>query len=148
MHVSDMPIKMPRGQVLLPIELAELRNLVQLCIDFERQVNVQYDDYFIYLTYQQTYVERGRCVRGGGLHSDSVQGPRINPKIKIEHSYLWTDADPPVFFVQPFGSGHRRPATPSAGRGGPGEPTRTPRAHPRELGASCRHLLPFALCPC
>lgn len=104
LYVADMPIKAPGSSLhLLPSELAGFREVLQQCINFEASVNDRYEaDYFTYLTVHRARVARGDSLRGGLPHSDSLQGPRIQPKSVIEHGYLVANVDPPRFYPQAF----------------------------------------------
>lgn len=104
--VTDMPIKFPGTGYRIPNELRQYKEALQACIDFEHASNPKArENYYAYLTIDQSYVKRGSSQRGLGLHSDSIQGPRIQPKVEIEHTYLCVDRDPTVFCVQPFDMG-------------------------------------------
>lgn len=101
--VTDMPIKFPGTGYRIPHELRQYKEALQACIDFEHASNPKAcENYYAYLTIDQRFVKKGEAQRGLGLHSDSVQGPRIQPKVEIEHTYLCVDRDPTIFCVQPF----------------------------------------------
>lgn len=101
-HVSDLPIKFPHTEYSVPNELVHVASALQRCIDFEHAVNPYVDDYYMYVTVHTTTVSAGEAPRGMGVHSDSVQGPRIVPKLPIEHGYLCVDRDPPRFLTHGF----------------------------------------------
>lgn len=99
---ADMPIKFPGQNYKIPAELQQFRESLQACVDFENAANPHAADYYAYLTIDQRPVERNKSQRPLGLHSDSVQGARIQPKVEIEHTYLCVDRDPTSFMAQSF----------------------------------------------
>lgn len=100
--IADMPVKWPGLGYRVPVELMGLRGLLSQCAATEAAINPRADDYFAYLTLQRAVVHQGGVKRGEGAHSDSVQGPRIQPKVAIEHGYTATDRDPTRFFTHGF----------------------------------------------
>lgn len=100
---TDMPVKFPGSDYRLPRELAQFGEALQACMDFEHAANPRaFEKYYAYLTIDQRFVPQGKAQRGIGLHSDSVQGPRIQQKTEIEHTYLCVDRDPTLCFAQAF----------------------------------------------
>lgn len=100
--VSDMPIKFPDTGYRIPAELAQYSEALQKIVDFEHAANPAAEKYYAYLTVDQKFVAAGGSQRGIGPHSDSVQGPRIVPKVEIGHTYLAVDRDPTLVYAQPF----------------------------------------------
>lgn len=100
--VSDMAIKMPGMGYRVPVELFALRAVLNTCAGVEQRINPEVDDYYAYLTVQHSTVTKGFAKRGLGAHSDSIQGPRIQPKQPIEHGYVIADRDPTRFFTHSF----------------------------------------------
>ena len=100
--VSDMAIKMPGTEYRVPYEFAALRGILAACARVEENINPEADDYFAYLTVQHSPVTKGFAKRGEGAHSDSIQGPRIQPKVPAEHGYVIADRDPTRFYTHPF----------------------------------------------
>ena len=100
--VSDMPIRFPGTEYRLPAELAQFEEAVRACADFAHAANSEIDDYYAYLTIDQKKVAKGRTQRGTEPHSDSIQGPRISPKTRVEHTFLCVDRDPPMVYEQGF----------------------------------------------
>ena len=103
--VSDMPIKFPGSDYRVPLELAPIAEALAIGADHEAKVNQRLADYYAYLTLDQAPVIAGEVQRGGGAHSDSVQGPRVQPKTFIEHGYVCSDAAPTAFYAQAFDMG-------------------------------------------
>lgn len=100
--ISDMAIKWPGNNYRVPIELLAFRSLLTKCASVEVKINPYLDDYYAYLSIQRATVTQGDTKRGEGAHSDSVQGPRIQPKVPIEHGYLFCDRDPTLFYTHSF----------------------------------------------
>lgn len=100
--VSDMLIKEPGSSCRVPLELAGINAILSTCLAAERIINSNYDEYYAYLTVQYSETTIGQAKRGHGAHSDSIQGPRISPKVVPEHGYVFADKDPTKFYVQPF----------------------------------------------
>lgn len=100
--VHNMPIKFPNTQYRVPGELGYLEDILTTCASVERTVNPNHDDYYAYLSLERSLVEAGQSQRTPVVHSDGLQGPRVQPKVRTEHMYQITDAFPPRFFVHPF----------------------------------------------
>jgi|688.fasta_scaffold324694_2 hypothetical protein len=100
--IRDMPIKFPGSDVRLPKELVQFEGVIRKIMEFELRINPEFDDYYCYLEVDQSTVIPGRLQRELPCHVDGFQGPRWNPKVKINHSYLVGSALPTVFYPQSF----------------------------------------------
>ena len=101
-RISSLPLKFPRSDYRVPNELACIHNILERCIAFEHSINPDTDDYYAYLTLHRTEVALGEVQRGAVIHSDGIQGPRIQPKAPIERGYALVDNFPPRFFTHAF----------------------------------------------
>ncbi|HMO02466.1 MAG TPA: hypothetical protein PKD37_04415 [Oligoflexia bacterium] len=108
----SMPIKMPGTDFRIPLELEQFLPAIEMCANFEGAVDPQMmEKSFAYLGIDQSYVEVGKRQRSAEKHTDGIQGPRIQPKIEIEHTYLCVDRDPPKVYVQEFFLGNAKADT-------------------------------------
>ncbi len=101
-HVHNMPIKFPHTGHRVPTELGYLKGLLDTCASVEAAINPHLDESYAYLTLQKGPVAAGKTQRTPSLHSDGLQGQRIQPKVRAEHGYLMVDSDPPLFYPQAF----------------------------------------------
>lgn len=97
-----LPIKFPGTEYRVPNELECISAILELCASFEGRVNPHVNEYYTYLSLYRTYISTGERQLTAGLHSDGVQGRRIEPKLPIEHGYAVTDSYPTHFFPQAF----------------------------------------------
>lgn len=87
----DMPIRLAGGtSYALPQEWSHLQPLLEDIITVEHHHNPNWIDYHAYLTVDSGEVTARQQQRHGGLHVDGFQGERINPKTKINRSYVIT----------------------------------------------------------
>ncbi|UPT72428.1 MAG: hypothetical protein M0D55_10570 [Elusimicrobiota bacterium] len=100
--VLNMPVKLPGGEVTVPVELAQFREFLQKVIDHEKAVNPDFDEFYMYFTVDQHLVKKGSTHRRPGVHIDGVQGARYKVKLPPEHLYSASDALGTVFFDQAF----------------------------------------------
>jgi hypothetical protein len=96
-----LPIKFPSSEYRVPIELAAIECILNECASFEHAINPRIDEYYGYLSICKSYVRAGDRQLTSGLHSDGIQGPRIDPKVAIDHGYQVSDSDPTEFFPRP-----------------------------------------------
>jgi hypothetical protein len=99
--VLDMPIKLPHGDFVISME-DDVKKIVEMCVNFEREINPDWQDYHCYLTMNQGTVRHGETQRNPGVHFDGMQGVRYEEKLKACHQYLVSSALPTTFYVQPF----------------------------------------------
>lgn len=97
LRVLDLPIKFPNSGYRLPLELIQFSSLIQKIINYELSTNKNVDEYYAYLTIDQSPVKKGDTQRKGGLHVDGFQGSRIEEKLPIDHSYIMMDCLPTRF---------------------------------------------------
>jgi len=91
-YVLYMPVRLADYEpVVIPRHLEGYRVLVEDALDYEGEAA---DGKFVYLTVKRLWVEPG-CVGGRpGWHTDGFGTADVN--------FIWTDADPTEFCVQPF----------------------------------------------
>lgn len=103
----DMPIKFPGSDFRVPAELEQFLPVIQRVANYEARINAEcYDEYYCYLTVDQGTVRPGTLQREAPCHVDGFQGARWNPKVRINHTYVVSDAIPTVYYVQPFETAH------------------------------------------
>lgn len=102
--VLDMPIKIPHSDIRIPIDLKtkSILEIVDKVIKFEKEINNNYEDYYMYLTVHHSDVQAGTSQRRLGAHIDGMQGERYKDKLKVCHSYLVSNEVPTCFFIQEF----------------------------------------------
>jgi hypothetical protein len=100
--VLNMPIKMPGTDYRVPEELGQFREMLQKIIDHEAEANPHLDEFYAYLTVDNSPVKKGNTHRRGGIHIDGVQGARYPVKLPPEHTYSASDKVGTVFYNQPF----------------------------------------------
>lgn len=97
-----MPLKFPRTEYRVPGQLSGLMPLIKRVAEYEAFINPCHDDCFAHITYDVSDVPAGQYHRYPGFHGDGVQGTKITPKVKVEHSYILTTSPPTEFCLQPF----------------------------------------------
>lgn len=103
----DMPIKFPGSNFRVPDSLAQFKDIIQKVANYEAQVNKDcYDEYYCYLTVDQSMVRPTTLQREAPCHVDGFQGARWKPKTKINHTYVMSDHIPTAYYVQPFDLNH------------------------------------------
>lgn len=103
----DMPIKFPGSNFRIPDSLSQFRDVIQRVANYEAAVNKEcYDEYYCYITIDQSNVRPSTLQREAPCHVDGFQGARWNPKTKINHSYVMSDHIPTAYYVQPFDLSH------------------------------------------
>lgn len=108
--VLNMPIKMPGSAVRVPIELAQFREFLQLVFDHEVKTNPLWNEFFVYLTVDQSPVAAGNTHRQPGIHIDGVQGVRYPVKLPPEHTYSASNTLGTIFYPQKYNLEHVDPA--------------------------------------
>lgn len=102
MNVLRMPIKFPGTNYCIPDEICGLLPLITRAAEYESFINVNHDNCFCHITFDCSEVDAGHYHRYPGLHGDGIQGTKLTPKVKVEHSYILTTAPPTEFCLQPF----------------------------------------------
>jgi hypothetical protein len=102
----DMPIKFPGSNFRLPKTLEQFRSVIERVAHFEAAINDCFDEYYCYMTVDQGLVKPDTLQREAPCHVDGFQGARWNPKVRINHTYVISDAIPTTYYVQPFELSH------------------------------------------
>jgi hypothetical protein len=106
-RVLDCPIKFPgSSEYRIPRELMQFDETIAKVISFEHAINPFINDYYAYLTIDQSGVDKDRYHRNPGCYVDGFQPARINPKRPIGRAYIAYDCLPPVFYAQSFKLDH------------------------------------------
>lgn len=99
----DMPIKMAGSrEYRIPVEFKYFLEPISKMVSFEVGHNKSINDFYAYLTIDQTISNGKDYHREPGCHVDGFQGTRINPKVACDRSYIVTDNDCPSFWNQSF----------------------------------------------
>ena len=99
----DMPIKFPGSNFRIPKTLEQFRGAIERVAHFEAAANPGcFDEYYCYMTVDQGIVRPDTLQREAPCHVDGFQGARWNPKTRINHSYVVSDAIPTTYYPQPF----------------------------------------------
>jgi hypothetical protein len=98
-------------EIVLPIELAFLKDYILYCCIYETSFNKRFDDLWIHITVDYNpMIKKGSTQRIPGFHVDGFQGSKFPEKHEIEHSYLWSCSETnncgTEFCVQPFFISH------------------------------------------
>lgn len=102
-RVLDMPIKFPGSSVRLPADFAQFAGVIERILNLEAALNPEcLDEYYCYLTVDQGTVRPDTLQREAPCHVDGFQGARWSPKVRINHTYVVSDALPTTYYVQPF----------------------------------------------
>lgn len=100
-NILDMPIKLPKEDFQIPFDI-EVEQIVDRCIQFEEEINVQWEDYYCYLTMNQGYVGVGETQRNSGAHFDGMQGEKYKEKFNVCHQYLVSSSLPTIYYTHEF----------------------------------------------
>ena len=99
----DMPIKMAGSkEYRLPNEFENFLEPISKMISWEHAHNSKVNDFYAYLTVDQSEANVGEFHREQGLHVDGFQGARINPKVWCDRSYIALDCNMPSIYNQSF----------------------------------------------
>lgn len=103
-NVLDMPIKIPGSDVRIPEDLqtASMLEIINTCLNFEKEINPNIEDYYVYVTVHHSFVEKETTQRRAGAHIDGMQGERYPEKMPVCHSYIVSNEVPTRFFYHPF----------------------------------------------
>jgi hypothetical protein len=101
-NVLRMPIKFPGGIYKIPRQLSVWETLIRRVAEYEKFINADHDQTFAHITVDMSWVEAGTFHRYPGFHGDGIQGTKLTPKVRVEHSYILTSAPPTEFCLQPF----------------------------------------------
>jgi len=98
----DMLIKLPNGEIKIPYYDKNVNEVVQRCVDFEKTINPNWENYYLYLTMDPRSVTEGKTQRREGAHFDGMQGAIYKQKLPGCHSYIVSSKLPTKFYLQPF----------------------------------------------
>lgn len=102
-YANEMLVKMPGSDELtLPENFRPLIPLLQANIDIDASHFERFRNDYIYLTYQEDYMEIDWFQRFHGCHVDGFQSHRVDPKLPIDRLYLTIDRDPTIFYPHAF----------------------------------------------
>lgn len=107
LRILDMPIKFPGNSeyyIPKPLQpyLVNIHNVA--CSEMTNVKN--HEDFYCYITIDEKVIQPNESPRNGGCHVDGFQGSRINPKTRIDHSYIAVTDCPTVFYNQSFPCSH------------------------------------------
>jgi len=100
--VLDMVIKLPQGEIKVPFKSKSINEIIDRVLEHEKEINPNWENYYIYLTLHQSFVKKGDSQRRGGAHFDGMQGKRYKEKLPTCHSYIVSDAIPTIFHTNEF----------------------------------------------
>ena len=102
LNVLRMPIKFPGTSYKIPTSLGGWEDLIRRVAEYEAFINPDHDKTFSHITIDMSMVKAGTFHRYPGFHGDGIQGTKLTPKVRVEHSYILTSAPPTEFCLQPF----------------------------------------------
>jgi hypothetical protein len=103
----DMPIKFPGSNFRIPNSLKQFKDVIEIVANYEAVINSKcFDEYYCYLTVDQSFVRPKTLQREAPCHVDGFQGARWNPKTRINHTYVIGSSVPTTYYVQPFDLRH------------------------------------------
>jgi hypothetical protein len=102
-RILDMPIKLAgSNEYRLPQMLLPWQSTIKQIVETEHGFNPDVLDFYAYLTVDQGFVNQGHTQRQGGCHVDGFQGARLPQKNRINRSYVVSDRDTTICFLQKF----------------------------------------------
>lgn len=103
----DMPIKFPGSQFRIPKSLEQFKSVIERVAHFEAAINPDcFDEYYCYLSIDQGMVAPDTLQREAPCHVDGFQGARWSPKVRLNHTYVVSDAIPTTYYPQAFDLSH------------------------------------------
>ncbi len=108
-RILDMPIKFKhQNQYKIPFEIAQhygpiiehvaqIRHLVEQFLRKNQGQEIE-DEYYCYLTIDNGSIMENTSQRNGGIHVDGFQGARINPKCKMDYSFVISSVEATRFY--------------------------------------------------
>jgi hypothetical protein len=105
-NVLRMPIKFPNTEYRVPKECKFLMPLIKRAANYESFINPRHDECFTHITFDKATIDGGQYHRFPGFHVDGLQGAKLSPKTRIEHSYILVSAPATEFCLQPFFVNH------------------------------------------
>jgi hypothetical protein len=106
-NVLRLPIKYAgTDDALIPEELASIRPLLTRLLNYEANINPNYEDMYAHVTIDARQVTPGHTQRFPGFHGDDLQGGIFAQKLLTAHSYILTTSPPTEVCLQPFFVAH------------------------------------------
>ncbi len=100
-RVLELPIKLiGQTDFRIPIQFKNCKGLIQKVINYESSINKNINDYYAYLTVDNSFVQKNDAQRTIGIHCNGFQSSR--EKREIERHYLVYSDDTDLFYVYPF----------------------------------------------
>lgn len=98
-NVVDLPVKMAGDDTIyLPYEYRGMKEPLSKIIDFEKQINPRYDEYYAYITIDK---RKPDDLSEYGCHVDGFQSALVDPKVETSHSYV-VSTEPTEFVTEGF----------------------------------------------
>lgn len=97
-----MLIKKTFGNVRVPYSDRSLSEIIDRCLEYEKNINPNWNHYYTYLTIDQRFVEAGFTHRREGIHFDGMQGVAYPQKMPVCHSYIVCNTLPTRFYLHKF----------------------------------------------
>lgn len=109
LNVKNMLVRPSNGEMKLPQEAEQFREVIEAAMAFDRQVNPNSESFNIYISTSQGEVSAMQGQRRMGAHTDGFQEHDVtyNEARIIDHTYIVSDSVPTEFFNQPFEVGKR-----------------------------------------
>jgi len=79
-----------------------MQEIVSICLEHEKQINPNWNDYFCNLTIQQDVVYPNLAQRGSVAHIDGMQDARYPKKFPVCHQYIVSSTLPTAYYIQSF----------------------------------------------
>jgi hypothetical protein len=103
LYCEDLPIKLPNTEYRIPqIIWDNFGDLLAQEINLERLINRHLGRQYIYLTVQQSMVEKDNTHRPSGVHIDGFQKPIIIPQ-PVQHQVSVCNIEPTKFYAAALG---------------------------------------------
>jgi hypothetical protein len=104
--VLRLPIKWNgSNEVRLPKELSSLDETLKIIMQYDRQINPFFTEFFTHITIDNSEVDAGRTQRYPGFHGDDLQDGDYTTKA-CAHSYVYVNNNPTEITMQPFFVAH------------------------------------------
>ena len=102
-YANEMLVKLPGSDTLiLPDNFKPLAPLIQATIDIDATHFERFKNDYVYLTFQEDFMQADGFQRFHWCHVDWFQSHRVDPKLPIDRSYLAVDRDPTIFYPHSF----------------------------------------------
>ncbi len=103
-RVNHLLIKNPYSAFKIPDFISKsVSSLIQRCYENAKENKIiDLSERYVYLTYDNSVVEKGHCQRDSGYHIDGMQGSEVVSKVNNCFQYIWLNNLPTVFCNQKF----------------------------------------------